>query len=442
MKKWWHLTLLMLLLLPAGAAQAQDPPDAVNDALAALNQRLDQTLTLDDLASWNWEQRRFTDTSLGCPAPGQTYAQQTTLGYIFNFTTAEGTTYDYRVSNDRQTVFLCLNGQPATDETAAPTAAAPTQTPAAAPPAACDFDGAHADYMPTRLSPSVQARVVDDGIPNRVRQQPTLSADIVTEIPAGDEFAVLDGPMCADGLVWWQVDYEGRTGWTAEGDYTDDGEPYYWLEVLAASPPAPPETAPAQAPVDEDQRRITADSIGTLTEMTTLQHDYPVTAPAVVSGSLLVTGTEDGQVHLWNTETGTEDPPLSDEGHAAPVSALALVQPDAAALGLTEAYPVLASGDTDGVVILWDPAARTQTDILQGHTDAITSLALSLEGSLLASGSADGTVRFWNVATGEGMAVITAHTDAIINLTFNAEGTLLISASADGTTRIWGLPQE
>jgi ABC-type antimicrobial peptide transport system permease subunit len=39
--------------------------------------------------------------------------------------------------------------------------------------------------------------------------------------------AVLEGPVCAENMAWWKVQYQGQTGWTAEGQGTD-----YWLEPL------------------------------------------------------------------------------------------------------------------------------------------------------------------------------------------------------------------
>jgi hypothetical protein len=65
---------------------------------------------------------------------------------------------------------------------------------------------------------------------NNVRKQPSLSAIKLFQIPHGNnngtvvtnKFKVLDGPVCANGWVWWHVKYKDRTGWTAEGDT-------YWL---------------------------------------------------------------------------------------------------------------------------------------------------------------------------------------------------------------------
>lgn len=54
---------------------------------------------------------------------------------------------------------------------------------------------------------------------NRVRSRPGLSGERIGSIEPGKKLTILDGPKCADGLVWWQVRAEdGLTGWTAEGE--------------------------------------------------------------------------------------------------------------------------------------------------------------------------------------------------------------------------------
>jgi hypothetical protein len=82
----------------------------------------------------------------------------------------------------------------------------------------------------TRLRAGGLARLMGDASspPNRVRSGPKTGGNIIALIPAGTIVAVLEGPVCADGLVFWKVSSSqlpGRIGWTAEGDGTE-----YWLE--------------------------------------------------------------------------------------------------------------------------------------------------------------------------------------------------------------------
>jgi uncharacterized protein YraI len=65
------------------------------------------------------------------------------------------------------------------------------------------------------------------GPSNNLRTQPSLSASVVGQMPGGSMFTVLAGPTCADGYNWWQVNYSGLIGWTAEGRTNE-----YWIEPV------------------------------------------------------------------------------------------------------------------------------------------------------------------------------------------------------------------
>ena len=42
--------------------------------------------------------------------------------------------------------------------------------------------------------------------------------------------------------------------------------------------------------------------------------------------------------------------------------------------------------------------------VLEGHTNWVTAVAISVDGSKIVSGSSDSTVRVWSMATGEVIA--------------------------------------
>ena len=79
----------------------------------------------------------------------------------------------------------------------------------------------------TQLLPGVWAQVAP-GDPNRVRSGPSKSAEVIGQLYPGTASLVAEGPVCADGLVFWRVENStipGGSGWTAEGDGKE-----YWLE--------------------------------------------------------------------------------------------------------------------------------------------------------------------------------------------------------------------
>ncbi len=53
---------------------------------------------------------------------------------------------------------------------------------------------------------------------NSLRSQPGLKSSKIGEFSIGQDAVILDGPRCADQIVWWRVRTSASLeGWTAEG---------------------------------------------------------------------------------------------------------------------------------------------------------------------------------------------------------------------------------
>jgi hypothetical protein len=489
LKRFTWVLVSVLLLAIAGSAQAQEPPAALNDALADLSARAGTTVALDDLSNWRWTQQNYPDTSLGCPQSGQTYAQVVTNGYQF-LLTYNGITYDYRVSADRQTLILCTNPAPQATATPAPDAATPlptvepgaaTSTPASA---TLDYTGrlVCADAMPTRLAAGIQARAVPDGVPSNIRREPSSSSDILGQVPAGGEFTILEGPGCAENMVWWHIDYDTLTGWIAEGQ---NGT--YRLEPLAPvptptprpgiTPAAQPTSPPSPQPYDlpPDRQVIAPANAGQIVAFQDLPVGQTVSAldwstvgsalaaaseqatwvystaafsltPRVLqapgpvhdvvfspTNNVMATAYNDTTVRLWDVTTGGQRAVL--QGHTSPVLTLAF-SPDGSLLAS-------GSGDeatnTDSVIRLWDVGTNQTTAVLEGHTAPIRALAFSPDGTLLASAGLDGIVRLWDVVSATLARELAGHDGPVLAAAFNPAGTRLATAGEDGIIRLWDL---
>lgn len=81
-----------------------------------------------------------------------------------------------------------------------------------------------------RLAVGGQGRV-SPGSPNRIRDTPSTSGTQVGQIPGEAVFDVLEGPTCAEGFLWWRVEFNDIEGWTVEGNA--DG---YFVEPFDAEP--------------------------------------------------------------------------------------------------------------------------------------------------------------------------------------------------------------
>ncbi|GHC73291.1 hypothetical protein GCM10010507_60620 [Streptomyces cinnamoneus] len=127
---------------------------------------------------------------------------------------------------------------------------------------------------------------------------------------------------------------------------------------------------------------------------------------------------------IWDLDAGRMTMPLS--ARQTPL-----------AVAFTPDGRMLAIGDADGLVSLWDANGRRQNAALTGHSDAVSALAFSPDGRTLASAGTGGTVRLWNMASRQTEATLTGHTQAVLALAFSPDGRLLATAGEDRTTRLW-----
>jgi WD40 repeat protein len=98
---------------------------------------------------------------------------------------------------------------------------------------------------------------------------------------------------------------------------------------------------------------------------------------------------------------------------------------------------ILATGDADGQIRLWQLPEGKKILTLKGHENWLWSIAFSPDGKTLVSGSEDRTVRLWHVATGECLQVLRDHTHRVWSVAWSPDGQTLASGSEDCTIRLW-----
>ena len=96
-------------------------------------------------------------------------------------------------------------------------------------------------------------------------------------------------------------------------------------------------------------------------------------------------------------------------------------------------FPILMTGSWDRSVRIWNLETGKEVGVLRGHTRGVR--ALQFDATKLVTGSMDSTLKIWNWRTGECMRTLRGHSDAVICLTYDKQ--LLISGSVDSTIRVW-----
>ncbi len=402
------LTLFLVSFLMIFVARAQAPPHHIDNALDDLSARLGRTVTLTQLSNWRWEQLNFPDSSLGCDTVDGSGGS--ILGYRFELT-YNSVVYDYRVAHGGDLVNLCGEHDPNT-VTATPN-----------PDDRNRLCGDVADgntYMRSRIVAGIDIEVVQGEL--NLRTQPAAYAEILLKIPAGLPLRVVAGPDCVEGIVWWFVLAGDQTGYVKEGL---DGS--YLVEPRR----------PAALP---DRDVLNKSNVRQLQEVARIsgnflpQHDwsadgsrlylpgaagsdsiwlYEVSDPVLVPQTLetddaltiirarpgseqVLYGTQDGNLHLWDVNAGTDRNTaerLFFVSHDGAISALAF-SPDGnyfVSAGRL-AYTTMTE-DRDWTAIVWSMSYLGWEAALDGHHGLIRDIAYSPDGSSIATGADDTNLR-------------------------------------------------
>lgn len=96
-------------------------------------------------------------------------------------------------------------------------------------------------------------------------------------------------------------------------------------------------------------------------------------------------------------------------------------------------FPILITGSYDRTVRVWNLETGVEIRCLRGHTRAVR--ALQFDEAKLITGSMDHTIRVWNWRTGECIRTLEGHTEGVVCLNFDAN--VLASGSVDSTVKIW-----
>ncbi len=99
---------------------------------------------------------------------------------------------------------------------------------------------------------------------------------------------------------------------------------------------------------------------------------------------------------------------------------------------------LLAAGDEEGVVRVWNLEKHELIAELKAHKARVNDLKFSPDNNLLASASFDKTVLIWNVKSLEDQPIALAdQNDWMWSLAFTADGNKLLAGSRDNSVRAW-----
>jgi len=165
-------------------------------------------------------------------------------------------------------------------------------------------------------------------------------------------------------------------------------------------------------------------------------------------GSFLYSGSDDGNVKVWNVSRGLAAPPSllqTLSGHTGYVASMTL-SADSRTL-----FSAGMNGDTS--IRMWrvcglrgtgerPPPTAAPLAVLSAHTAGVYTVTLSPDGKLLYSGGEDKNIMVWRVDMEAGAAAVVrivegAHERWVRSLRITRDGRTLFSGSADTTIGVW-----
>ena len=165
---------------------------------------------------------------------------------------------------------------------------------------------------------------------------------------------------------------------------------------------------------------------GTLEPMGEPIHMGDWVRKVAISGSgVLAAGDHQGRLGLWDARTGRARSPQKALPHT--ITTLAF-SPDGSRLLVC---------DEEGEARIWDPVRFEPLGRPMRHEGAIHVAVFSPDGARLATGSYDKTARIWDAQTQAPLSDPLPHRAFVWSLQFRPDGERLLTGAFDGFARVW-----
>lgn len=141
--------------------------------------------------------------------------------------------------------------------------------------------------------------------------------------------------------------------------------------------------------------------------------------------SNLVTCSTDKTVGLWDVEAGERI--RKYRGHTGFVNSCDIAR---------RGPQLLCAGGDDGTIKLWDARRKIPVDSFQ-NTYQVTACCFSDTAEQIISGGIDNDIKVWDLRKKAVLYKMRGHTDTVTGMELSGDGSYLLTTAMDNTVRIW-----
>ncbi|KAE8077499.1 hypothetical protein FH972_016059 [Carpinus fangiana] len=153
-----------------------------------------------------------------------------------------------------------------------------------------------------------------------------------------------------------------------------------------------------------------------------------------------VSGSRDLTLKVWSLESLLDEvvQPLN-------LKAKALVKAhdkDINSLAIAPNDSLVCSGSQDKTAHVWRLPDLVSVVVLKGHKKGIWSVEFSPVDQCVITASGDKTMRIWAISDGSCLKIFTGHVSSVLRASFLTRGTQCVSCDADGVVKLWTVKTE
>ncbi|KAL7254550.1 hypothetical protein ACSBR1_008845 [Camellia fascicularis] len=148
--------------------------------------------------------------------------------------------------------------------------------------------------------------------------------------------------------------------------------------------------------------------------------------------NFFVSGSSDRTLKVWSLDglSGTEQ-------HLKAKAVVAAHDKDINSLAISPNDSLVCSGSQDRTACVWKLPDLVSVVVLRGHKRGIWSVEFAPVVQCVITASGDKTIKIWDISNGSCLKTFEGHTSSVFRASFLTRGTQFVSCGADGLVKLW-----